>query len=241
MADSRTYSPAVLVVDDDPAIVESLDHNLASDNYVVHRAASAEDARKILRTTSPDAALIDQILPGSSGLDLIRSIRLGTPDDPWSPRMPILMISGHGAGHEAARAIERGADDYIRKPFHYPELLARLKTTLLRTQGRGHGEVITAAEITVDLNARRAFVRGKEVILAGKEFALLAALAREPNRVFSKEELLRQVWGFRSAARTRTVDSHASRVRRKLVIAGAQSCYVVNVWAVGYRLLTTDA
>lgn len=238
---TTTSPPTVLVVDDDPAVVDILEHNLSSDDHLVLRAESAEDAFKLLRTTAPDAAVIDQVLPGDSGLDLIDAIRTGTPDDPWSPRIPILMLSGRGAGHDAVRAIERGADDYIRKPFHYPELLARLRVALGRAEGRRGGDVLKVRDITVDLNARRAFVRGKEVALAAKEFALLSALARDPRRVHTKEELLRHVWGFRGSARTRTVDSHASRLRRKLQVAGAGSAYVINVWAVGYRLLADDA
>ena len=233
--------PTVLVVDDDPSIVEVLEHNLTTDRHTVLRAGSAEDALTLLRTTAPDAVVVDQVLPGESGLDLIDTIRAGRPDDPWSARIPVLMLSGHGAGHDAVRAIERGADDYIRKPFHYPELLARLTAALERAEGRRSGDVLKVREITVDLNARRTFVHGKEVTLAAKEFALLAALARDPHRVQTKDELLREVWGFRSAARTRTVDSHASRLRRKLQVAGATDDYVINIWAVGYRLLASDA
>lgn len=241
MNDEATRPPTVLVVDDDTTVVDVLDHNLTADEHTVLRAGNTEDALKLLRSAAPDAAVIDQVLPGASGLDLISAIRSATPEDPWSPSIPILILSGRAAGYEAARAIERGADDYIRKPFHYPELLARLGAALRRSRGRRADEVLKVGEIAVDLNARRTFVGAKEVTLAGKEFALLATLARDPNRVHTKEELLRRVWGFRSAARTRTVDSHASRLRRKLATAGARSAYVINVWAVGYRLVSADA
>ncbi len=136
---------------------------------------------------------------------------------------------------DRVRALERGCDDYLARPFAYEELLARIRAVLRRTTPPAH-ETLHAGPITADLATRRVAVGGATVALAGKEYELLVKLLSDPTRVFTKEQLLREVWGFRSLGRTRTLDSHASRLRRKLS-AAATGPFVVNVWGVGYRLL----
>ena len=136
---------------------------------------------------------------------------------------------------DRARALERGCDDFLVRPFVYEELLARIRAVLRRTSPAAH-EVRSAGSITADLATRSVIVDDRFVPLAGKEYELLLKLMTDPTRVFTKEQLLREVWGFRSLGRTRTLDSHASRLRRKLAAAGAGEV-VVNVWGVGYRLL----
>jgi len=136
---------------------------------------------------------------------------------------------------DRVRALERGCDDFLVRPFAYEELLARIRAVLRRTTPAGH-EIRSAGPITADLATRSVSVDDVAVSLAGKEYELLLKLMTDPTRVFTKEQLLREVWGFRSLGRTRTLDSHASRLRRKLAAAGAGST-VVNVWGVGYRLL----
>jgi DNA-binding response OmpR family regulator len=154
--------------------------------------------------------------------------------------MPILLLSGQTSPHSAVRGIERGADDFVAKPFHYPEVVARLGALIRRSRGATvHGEIRVGA-LSVDRHARRAAIGGRALDLSAKEFALLAALAKDPSRVLTKTELLRDVWGYRAAARTRTVDSHASRLRRKLAVHGGER-WVVNVWGIGYRLLPEEA
>jgi DNA-binding response OmpR family regulator len=136
---------------------------------------------------------------------------------------------------DRVRALERGCDDFLVQPFSYEELLARIRAVLRRTSPAPH-EVRRAAAISADLATRTVRVGHVAVSLAGKEYELLLKLMTDPTRVFTKEQLLRDVWGFRSLGRTRTLDSHASRLRRKLTAAGAGPV-VVNVWGVGYRLL----
>jgi DNA-binding response OmpR family regulator len=136
---------------------------------------------------------------------------------------------------DRVRALERGCDDFLVRPFAYEELLARIRAVLRRTSPAPH-EVRRAGPITADLATRSVTVGAVSVALAGKEYELLLKLMTDPTRVFTKEQLLREVWGFRSLGRTRTLDSHASRLRRKLAAAGAGSV-VVNVWGVGYRLM----
>jgi DNA-binding response OmpR family regulator len=136
---------------------------------------------------------------------------------------------------DRVRALERGCDDFLIRPFAYEELLARIRAVLRRTSPAPH-ELRTAGAISADLATRTVSVGGHVVALAAKEYELLLMLMTDPTRVFTKEHLLRDVWGFRSLGRTRTLDSHASRLRRKLAAAGAGQA-VVNVWGVGYRLL----
>jgi DNA-binding response OmpR family regulator len=136
---------------------------------------------------------------------------------------------------DCVRAFERGCDDFVQRPFAYEELLARIRAVLRRTAPPEHA-VLRAGPIEADRTTRRVTVGGRRAALAGKEYELLLKLMTDPERVFTKEELLRDVWGFRSLGRTRTLDSHASRLRRKLQSA-SEGPFVLNVWGVGYRLL----
>jgi DNA-binding response OmpR family regulator len=137
---------------------------------------------------------------------------------------------------DRVRALDRGCDDFLARPFNYEELLARIRAVLRRTTPAEH-ETRCAGPIAADLATRCVTVNGVPVALAGKEYELLLKLMTDPARVFTKEQLLREVWGFRSLGRTRTLDSHASRLRRKLAAAVPGRQFVINVWGVGYRLL----
>jgi DNA-binding response OmpR family regulator len=136
---------------------------------------------------------------------------------------------------DRVRALDRGCDDFLARPFVYEELLARIRAVLRRTLPAAH-ETRRAGLVAADLATRRVTVGGRPITLAGKEYELLLKLMTDPTKVFTKEQLLREVWGFRSLGRTRTLDSHASRLRRKLA-AAAPGPFVLNVWGVGYRLL----
>jgi len=151
------------------------------------------------------------------------------------PALPVLVLSGRGEEIDRIRGFDRGADDYVVKPFSYPELRRRVDALLRRSRERAPGGLVRVGEIEIDTVSRDVRVAGEAAALSQKEFALLLALAAQPTRVFTKEELLRDVWGYRSMGRTRTLDSHACRLRHKL--GGAGGRYVVNVWGVGYRLL----
>ena len=144
------------------------------------------------------------------------------------------MLSGRATEADRVRGFAEGADDYVTKPFHYPEIAARIRAVLRRRDGRRDGPR-RVGDIFIDPSRREVRVGERQVRLANKEFSLLRALAGEPTRVFTKEELLRDVWGFRSMGRTRTLDSHASRLRRKL--DPENGSYVINVWGIGYRLV----
>jgi DNA-binding response OmpR family regulator len=157
--------------------------------------------------------------------------------DQWVERAPVIVL-----GREQADAVDRiqafrqGCDDYVAPPFEYQELVERIRAVLRRAQPR-LDDVVDVPPVRIDVRTRTVRVSGRRLHLAQKEYELLLCLAREPDRVFTKSELLQQVWGYRVAARTRTLDSHASRLRRKLRDAGATIGFVENVWGVGYRLL----
>ncbi|MBA3561822.1 MAG: response regulator transcription factor [Actinobacteria bacterium] len=149
--------------------------------------------------------------------------------------MPVILLAPSSDPVERVRALDRGADDVMGRPFAYEELLARIRA-LLRRSTASSTEVLLAGEIVIDRRTRRVSVRETMVVLSAKEFELLARLASEPYRVFTKEELLREVWGYRALGRTRTLESHASRLRKKLRLI-EDDHFIVNIWGVGYRLL----
>ena len=226
----------LLLVDDDTAVRTFLADNLSADGYRVLVADTARDALRALEYHAPALALIDVRLPDASGLDVVRRVRGA---DRLASRLdrelPIIVLSGRGDEVDRVRGLEQGADDYIVKPFSYPELRLRIGAVLGRTARRVGAGRLRVGDLEVDPAAREARLRGRPIELSQKEFALLRALASQPRRVFTKEELLRDVWGFRSLGTTRTVDSHACRLRQKLGAEGDR--FVVNVWGVGYRLI----
>jgi DNA-binding response OmpR family regulator len=225
----------VVVCEDDEVTRELLCENLAADRYEVRPAASAEEALRHCRYSAPDLLLLDLALPDASGLDVLREIReAGDAAAALDSRLPVIVISGSGSDGARVRGLGAGADDYLVKPFHYPELLERIRIALDR-RAVSRGGPIRVGDLQIDSARREVRVGERPVELANKEFELLRALAAEPTRVFTKAELLRDVWGYRTQGRTRTLDSHASRLRRKL--DPERGRWVVNCWGVGYRLV----
>ena len=155
----------------------------------------------------------------------------------WCGQAPVIVLGpAEAEPDERVRAFRRGCDDYLARPFHYDELVERMRAVLRRTGGVPAARV-AAGPLTIDRRARLVTVCGMRVELAQKEYELLLHLANEPERVFTKDELLRDVWGYRTRSRTRTLDAHASRLRRKLRVAAPDAQLVENQWGVGYRLL----
>lgn len=226
----------ILLVEDHLATRTFLADNLAADGYEVLEAESAAEAHQLIETAFPDVAIVDLGLPDRDGLDLVRDVRAsdriaGRAD----PDLPILILSGRTGELARLRGFERGADDYVVKPFSYPELHARLVALLRRNVRRPRTGRRRIGPLEIDVLARQAWLNGAPVKLPKKEFALLQVLASDPTRVFTREELLRTVWGFRALCETRTLDSHACRLRNKLSCEDTR--FVVNVWGVGYRLV----
>jgi DNA-binding response OmpR family regulator len=225
----------VVVCEDDEPTRQLLCDHLTADRYEALPAADASDALRLCHYNHPDLMILDLGLPDAGGLDVLREVRashgaLGR----FDPRLPVIVLSGRGAPIDRTRGLAEGADDYVVKPFHYPELAARVAGVLRRRSERREGPV-KVGELAIDPATRAVKVAGRAVNLSNKEFTLLRTLASDPTKVFSKQELLRDVWGFRSMGRTRTLDSHASRLRRKLDPDNTR--YVHNAWGVGYRLI----
>jgi DNA-binding response OmpR family regulator len=226
----------ILLVEDDAATRTFLADNLTADGYDMLVADCAADGLGLLERKFPDLAVIDLMLPDGSGLDLIRRVRES--DGVASridPNTPVLVVSGRAAELDRQRGFERGCDDYVTKPFSYAELRLRVAALLRRAHQRRSLGRLRVGDLEVDPPSREVTLRGKRLDLSQKEFALLRTLASEPTRVFTKEELLRNIWGYRSMGTTRTLDSHACRLRQKLAWDGDR--FVVNVWGVGYRLI----
>lgn len=220
---------AVLLHEPEPETREYLERHLRDDGFDVLGAARNREALDLAERAQPDLVLVAE-------LELCRRLREGEPGRRWDRNVPVIVLAPAEADPvDRVRALDRGADDVVARPIAYLELVARIRAILRRT-APGGGDRVEAGEIVVDRRTRQVLVRGTPVRLAGREFELVAKLASEPHRVWTKDELLRDVWGFRSAGLTRTVDSHASRLRRRLCLAGSDR-FVVNVWGVGYRLL----
>src|ERR671938_1817795 len=218
---------AVLVAEPEPTIRGFLERHLADDGFDVLGAEACDEALELAERARPDLVLLGD----TSALEECRS---------WSREVPLIVIGGPDADAvDRARALERGADDFLSRPFLYDELLARIRAVLRRT-APVVPDLVHVGALEIDRPTRRVTVGGKRVDLPAKEYELLLKLASEPTRVFTKDELLREVWGFRSLGRTRTLDSHASRLRRKLATE-TETPYVLNAWGVGYRLMLPAA
>jgi DNA-binding response OmpR family regulator len=214
-------SSALLLAEAEEATRSFLERHLAQDGFEVVGAQDGE-ALDLLERVCPDLVLIGD----PEGLELCRRLRELNRD------VPVILLGAQQSDPvDRVRAFDRGCDDYLDRPFHYDELVARIRAVLRRV-APPESERLTAAEIEIDRPTRRVTVAGRRVVLPSKEYELLLKLASDPHRVFTKDELLRDVWGFRAQARTRTLDSHASRLRRRL-----GGPYVQNVWGVGYCLL----
>lgn len=228
---TRTHT--ILVAEEHPATRTFLIDNLTADGY---RTLAAEDRAKalgLLDVKQPDLVVVDINGETLALLDAVRSANgLASRIDPATP---LIVLTGQSDAVHRIRLLERGGDDVVAKPFAYPELRARIAAILRRTQQRPSSRIRRVGPVTIDVPGREVRVDDEPVELSAKEYELLLALSGDPTRVFTREELLRDVWGFRSQGRTRTIDSHAYRLRRKLAAADSPRL-VVNVWGIGYRL-----
>lgn len=229
----------ILLVEDDRNVARVLSDDLEWDRFDVTVTSSGEEALRALPRSLPDVAIVDLGLPGITGIDVVRGVRDGHPDALWDADLPIIVLSGRADTQSVVRAIGGGADDFVAKPYVYAELLARIDAQVRRRLGRPGSGGVSVGPLVIDRRRRTVTVDDRRVSLANKEFSLLAVLARDPGRVMGKPQLLREVWGFPSATRTRTLDTHASRLRTKLRSAGLEG-WVSNLWGVGYRLLPEE-
>ncbi len=227
MSDQR-----ILVVDDDPTVAEVVVRYLERDGYAVESVGDGAAAVASARNVQPRLVVLDLMLPGLDGLEVCRQLRELAP-------VPIVMLTARGEEEDRVVGLELGADDYLTKPFSPRELMARVRAVLRRadepTVPREEPEpVLDLGRIVLDRRSRRVEVDGQEVVLTAKEFDLLAHMASHPGRVFRREELLEDVWGF-TVGDTATVTVHIRRVREKIEHDPSNPEHLLTAWGVGYR------
>jgi DNA-binding response OmpR family regulator len=224
----------ILIVEDDVVLSQTLAYNLRTEDHAPVVAADAPAAIQAARDESPDLILLDLMLPGGSGFDVLRAVREFT-------TAPVIMLTARDDDIDRVLGLELGADDYMTKPFSLRVLLARIKANLRRVEldrGETDVEVLRCGPVTLDVRSRQVFVGSQLIVLQPKEFGLLAYLMRNPTRVLTRDALLQSVWGHEFVGE-RTVDVHVRRVRAKLEAAGASNP-IRTVHGVGYALADVD-
>ena len=239
-------APNILICDDDPVVHESLGLYLDNDNFTHSDAYDGRESLEMAQATKPDLILLDVMMPEMSGLDVCREIRK-TSD------VPIIMLTAKTDTLDKVVGLELGADDFVPKPFEPKELLARVKAVLRRTEKRDGAaaetavaekepkgeEIVSYPGFIVDKVKYVVTVDGEEVYLPPKELELLFFLASNPNRVFTREQLLENVWGYDFYGESRTVDVHVKRIREKIENPDKDQCWCIKtVWSKGYKFET---
>jgi two-component system phosphate regulon response regulator PhoB len=225
-------SPTILVVEDEPAILELLKVNLVDAGYDVREAADAETAQRAIRDELPDLLLLDWMLPGQSGLALARQLR----GEARTRDLPIIMVTARADEADKVTGLEAWVDDYVTKPFSPRELKARIKAVLRRRAPEAAQETLEVGPLRLDPIAHRVTVSGREAALGPTEFRLLRFLMARPDRVHSRAQLLDMVWGDHVYIEERTVDVHIRRLRVALEPYGADGL-IETVRGSGYRLV----
>ncbi|MBQ4052443.1 MAG: response regulator transcription factor [Clostridia bacterium] len=224
----------ILVVDDEKNICELLTLYLVKDGYSVETAGDGEEALQKFNSFDPDLILLDIMLPKKDGWQVCREVRQVS-------NVPIIMLSAKGETFDKVLGLELGADDYVTKPFDSKEVMARVKT-VLRRAGNGPEETRQEVEyqnLFVSLTNYKLVVNGKQVDAPPKEIELLYHLAKNPNRVFTRDQLLDEIWGFKYFGDSRTVDVHIKRIREKL--EGVSDRWAIRtVWGIGYKFETVE-
>ena len=217
----------VLVVDDDKNICEVIKMYLENSGYHVKVANDGREAQETFSSYKPDLVLLDVMLPYLDGIDVLKWIRRDN-------ETPVIMITAKGETFDKVLGLELGADDYIVKPFEPKELMARVKAVLRRYTSEGDNkETLSFDNLVIDINSYSVTYKGQEIKMPPKEFELLHFLASNKNRVFTREQLLCEVWGYDYPGDPRTVDVHVKRLREK--VAGGDTWQLETVWGVGYK------
>ena len=221
----------VLVVDDEKMIVKGIKFSLIQDYSVVDCAYDGEEALDMAKNNDYDIILLDIMLPKMNGLEVCQQIREFS-------NVPIIMLTAKGDDMDKIMGLEYGADDYITKPFNILEVKARMKAILRRNnkpeKEQAKSNVLNIGDMRIDCDSRSLFIRGKEIYLTAKEFDLLELLAFNPNRVYSRDVLLKTVWGADYKGDGRPVDVHIRRLREKIEDPSSEPKYVHTKWGVGY-------
>jgi two-component system phosphate regulon response regulator PhoB len=209
-------SAQVMIVEDEDALTLLLRYNLEAEGYAVESIDRGDEAEARLRETVPDLLLLDWMLPGLSGIELCRRLR-GRPE---TERLPIIMLTARGEEGERVRGLATGADDYVVKPFSVPELIARVRALLRRAKPERVAAKLAGGDVELDRETHRVRRAGKEMHLGPTEFRLIEFLMQSPGRVFSRAQLLDNVWGNDVYIDERTVDVHVGRLRKALTLPG---------------------
>ena len=218
----------VMVVDDDQDLAEMLGIVLTGAGIDVDLVSRGDEVLDVFRNNPPDLVLLDVMLPGLDGIEVCKLLRAES-------MVPIIMLTAKGDTHDVVRGLEAGADDYMVKPFRHPsELIARIRTRLRRTNVDIAG-LLTIGDLAIDVQAHQVLRAGKQISLTRLEFDLLVALAKEPGRVFTRDALLSEVWGYRHSTDTRLVNVHVQRLRSKIEHDSERPEIVVTVRGVGYK------
>ncbi len=221
----------VLVVDDEKSIVKGIKFSLEQDDMQVDVAYDGEDALKLAKDNTYDIILLDIMLPGYSGLEVCQMVREFSD-------VPIIMLTAKGEDMDKILGLEYGADDYITKPFNILEVKARIKAILRRNnksqETKEDVKTIESRGLKIDCDSRRVYIEGKEVNLTAKEYELVYLLVSNPNKVYSREQLLKTIWGATYPGDARTVDVHVRRLREKIEATPAEPKYIHTKWGVGY-------
>lgn len=221
----------VLVVDDEKSIVKGIKFSLEQDGMMVDVAYDGEEAYEKAKNNSYDMILLDIMLPGHTGLEVCQMIREFSD-------VPIIMLTAKGEDMDKILGLEYGADDYITKPFNILEVKARIKAIFRRnTKGNASStdsKTIEAKGLKIDVDGRQVYIEDKEVNLTAKEFDLVYLLVSNPNKVYSREQLLKTIWGASYPGDARTVDVHVRRLREKIEATPADPKYIHTKWGVGY-------
>lgn len=220
----------LLIVEDEPSIREMIRFALSREGYDVAEAEDAVAARREIAENRPDLVIVDWMLPETSGVDLVRSMR----KEEVSRELPVLMLTARGEEEDKITGLESGADDYMVKPVAIREMSARIRALLRRSRGRAENEVLSAGPITLDAAAHSVVIKGDQVDIGNTEFKLLSFFMSHPGRVYSRAKLLDFVWGQNVYVEERTVDVHILRLRKILKPFGLEGM-VHTVRGAGYR------
>jgi DNA-binding response OmpR family regulator len=218
----------ILLVDDEPTLLDTLAYNLRSSGYDVFTAADGLTALEQARTTSPDLIVLDLMLPEIDGLTVCRSLRAVADT-------PILVLTARTGELDKIVGLESGADDYMTKPFSLGELQARIRALLRRAGSRRLGDEIRSGNLMLNVVSRRAFLDERELLLSPKEFSLLAELMRHQGAVLSRDLLLTRIWGYDFYGDSRTVDVHVRWLREKIELDPSAPTRIATVRGIGYR------
>jgi len=223
--------PNVLIVEDEPPLVELLSYNLEKAGFQIHIARDGEEALLAVEERKPDLILLDWMLPYVSGIEICRRIRR----NPETRNVPIIILTARGEEDDRIRGLDAGADDYVVKPFSPSELVARVRAVLRRTRPAFDKDSLTYGDITMDLTTHRVSRNDEPVDLGPTEFRLLRFMMEHPGRVFSREQLLDSVWGHDTYIEPRTVDVHIRRLRKAMNLPGTTDL-IRTVRSAGYAL-----